>query len=83
MDQDELAGEYVSWSADWWLKGSSASAMHSEADLQALVDILTDDLVGRGANYVFHLECPCAAICQPTGPCTTRLIGSVLRCPPE
>jgi hypothetical protein len=53
---DDEPDEYVNWSAEWWLEGSSSSTMHGELDLQELVDGITSDLAGRGDCYTFRLN---------------------------
>jgi hypothetical protein len=58
-DPDELEDEpdeWVTWGADWWLKGSSQSISDSDGDLQKLVDTITDSLTSWGDHYVFHLH---------------------------
>ncbi|MFF0345208.1 hypothetical protein [Kribbella sp. NPDC004875] len=58
-DPDELnyePDEYVTWSAEWWLNGSSQSTPHAESELQELVDVVTRNLTRWGDHYVLHLD---------------------------
>ncbi|MFI6827600.1 hypothetical protein ACIBG5_10905 [Kribbella sp. NPDC050241] len=48
--------EYVTWSAEWWLKGSSQSTTDSDGELQKLVDTITTGLERWGDHYVFQLD---------------------------